>query len=55
VFAECELERVGLMTAAEAGRAEAPSMVLAHVLAWHLQDGGGPSPEDRALLRAFVE
>jgi hypothetical protein len=30
-------------------------MVLAHVLALHLQEGGGPSPAEKALLRASVE
>jgi hypothetical protein len=54
LYATCELQRVGLMSAAEAKRAEPLSMLLAHVLAWHLHEGGGSSAEEKALLKAFA-
>lgn len=55
LWTACGLERVGLMTAEEAAAAAQPmAMLLAHVIAWHLKEGGGASDEELELLRALA-
>lgn len=53
-YTACGFARIGLMTAEEAAATEPMPMTLAHVLAWHLEEGGGASTEERELLRALA-
>lgn len=54
IWTACGLERVGLMTAERAAAAQPMPMLLAHLLAWHLKEGGGASEAELELLRAFA-
>ncbi len=54
VWDGCKLERIGLVTRAEAERSELGQLVLAHLAHLLLGKLGGPTPDELALLRAFV-
>jgi hypothetical protein len=53
-WATCDLGRVQLMSEEDAAQLHAMPMLLAHLIAWHLRDGGGLHDAEATLLRELA-
>jgi hypothetical protein len=54
VWDGCTLERAGLVSRAEADTSDVGTLVLAHLVHEMLREKGGPSDDERELMRALV-